>query len=225
MRWLTSLRKRFQTIPISSTKNRGLFIRFPWSGGWELCVERGDFYYSGNYMRAFWLDAFSYVKSICCQPRNALVLGQGVGSSFFAARQVFGNISLTGVDYDPAITALGRRFYSADFTQELEYDDMPQRGSGGIPRTVIADVRDYLKCTSENFDLIAIDLFVRQKAIPCIFESDFITAVRNRLRPGGYVIVNVYTPTEGQLHSWRQHFHPMSIRTSLYNKYLVGTRL
>ncbi len=83
---------------------------------------------------------------------------------------------MTGVELDPDVIALGRKYFTLD-----------------DPNLTVAnaDGRVFLRATHARFDAIAVDVF-RQPHIPFPFTTaEFFELVRSRLEPGGVLLMNV----------------------------------
>ncbi len=86
------------------------------------------------------------------------------------------DVRVTGVELDPEIIALGRRYFTLDDPNLT---------------VVNADGRVFLQATRQRFDAIAVDVF-RQPHIPFPFTTaEFFELVRSRLGPGGVLLMNV----------------------------------
>ena len=88
-------------------------------------------------------------------------------------------MQIDGVEIDGELTDIGRRFF-----------DMRAPGL----RTFTADARPYLRRTKERYDAIFVDAY-RQPYIPFYLTTkEFFELARDRLRPGGVVVVNAGHP-------------------------------
>ena len=86
---------------------------------------------------------------------------------------------IDGVELDPAVTAVGRRWFGLDDNPRLTVHT--------------ADARPYLAPTDARYDLILIDAY-RQPYVPFYLATrEFFRLCRQRLAPGGIVALNVST--------------------------------
>ena len=115
-------------------------------------------------------------------PRRVAILGNAAGTTSRAYEEFFPDTVVDGVEIDPELSDIGR-----------EYFDMNN------PRLRLhhEDARPWLRRTDERFDVISVDAY-RQPYIPFYLATkEFFELVRDRLTPGGVVIVNAGHP-EGQ---------------------------
>ena len=95
-------------------------------------------------------------------------------SAFFYPRA-----AVDGVEIDPAVSRVGRRYF----------------GMGDNPRLVVhdADARPFLRSTDTRYDLIVVDAY-HQPYVPFYLATrEFFRLVREHLAPGGIVVLNVAT--------------------------------
>jgi spermidine synthase len=115
-------------------------------------------------------------------PGKVAILGNAAGTTARALGRYFPETEVHGVEIDSELTRLGRRWF-----------DMRN------PRLRVfhEDARPYLRRTDERYDVIMVDAY-RQPYIPFYLTTrEFFELVRDRLRPGGAVVVNAGHP-EGQ---------------------------
>lgn len=112
-------------------------------------------------------------------PRSLAILGNAAGTMARAYGEYFPGTEIDAVEIDKEITQAGRRYFG-------------MRG----PRltTHTADARPFLRTTKKRYDAIFVDAY-RQPYIPFYLSTrEFFALVRDRLNPGGVVIVNVGHP-------------------------------
>ena len=119
-------------------------------------------------------------------PERMLVIGNAGGTVARAYGRFWPRVEIDGVELDPAVTRAARRYL----------------GLGDNPRLHVttADGRPYLELTKRRYDLIVVDAY-RQPYIPFYLATgEFFAAVREHLRPGGMVALNVAaTPDDHRL--------------------------
>ncbi len=108
-------------------------------------------------------------------PGRIAILGNAAGTTARAYGHYFPRTRIDGVEIDGELTEIGRRYF-----------DMRAPGL----RTHTADARPYLRRTKERYDAIFVDAY-RQPYIPFYLATkEFFALARDRLRPGGVVVVN-----------------------------------
>ena|SRR5215218_1411087 len=115
-------------------------------------------------------------------PRRVAILGNAAGTMARAYGHLFPETEVDGVEIDPELSEIGRRFFDMD-----------------NPRLALhhEDARPYLRRTDERYDVIAIDAY-RQPYIPFYLATrEFFGLCRDRLARGGVIVINIGHP-EGQ---------------------------
>ena len=108
--------------------------------------------------------------------RTLAVIGLAGGTIAHDFQLQLPNVRVTGVELDPDVIALGRKYFTLDDPNLT---------------AVNADGRVFLEATRTRFDAIAVDVF-RQPHIPFPFTTrEFFDLVRSRLEPGGVLLMNV----------------------------------
>jgi predicted membrane-bound spermidine synthase len=112
-------------------------------------------------------------------PRRVLILGNAGGTTATALRALDDRVQVDAVDYDGQLSELGKRWF----------------GLGGPRLKLIAgDARVELRRSAGDYDAIMVDAY-RQPYIPFhLSTQEFFELARERLAPGGVVIVNVGHP-------------------------------
>jgi spermidine synthase len=107
------------------------------------------------------------------------ILGNAGGTTARALGVFYPEARIDGVEIDPAVTAVGRRYF----------------GLGDNPRlrVITADARPFLRRTHARYDLILVDAY-RPPYVPFYLTTrEFFRLARSRLEPGGAVVINVAT--------------------------------
>ena len=113
-------------------------------------------------------------------PRSVAILGNGAGTTARAYGRYFPATAIDGVEIDPELTELGRRYFGL-------------RDRPGL-RLIDDDARPFLRRTDRRYEAIFVDAY-RQPYIPFYLTTrEFFRLVRSRLAPGGTVIVNAGHP-------------------------------
>ncbi len=112
-------------------------------------------------------------------PRRVAILGDAGGTTARAFGHFFPRTWVDAVEIDGELTRLGRRWFDL-------------RGPNLHIRT--ADARPFLRSSPGRYDLIVVDAY-RQPYIPFYLTTrEFFALARDRLAPGGMVVVNVGHP-------------------------------
>ncbi|MDP2709802.1 MAG: fused MFS/spermidine synthase [Solirubrobacteraceae bacterium] len=112
-------------------------------------------------------------------PGKVAILGNAAGTTARAYGHYFPRTQIDGVEIDGELTEIGRRYF-----------DMQAPGL----RTHTADARPFLRRTKERYDAIFVDAY-RQPYIPFYLATrEFFELARDRLNPGGVVVVNAGHP-------------------------------
>lgn len=117
--------------------------------------------------------------------RCVLVIGLAAGTTPTQLTEVYGPISIDGVEIDPAIVQVGRRYFEMT---------MPNLN------VHIADGRTFLLQTRTHYDLVVVDAY-RLPYIPWHLTTvEFFKDVRSHLTDDGVVAINVgHTPDDWRL--------------------------
>jgi spermidine synthase len=109
--------------------------------------------------------------------RDVAILGNAAGTIARAYGVYYPRARIDGVELDPEVSSVGRRWF----------------GLGDNPRLRVrdADARPFLAGTDRRYDLIIVDAY-RQPYIPFYLATrEFFDLAKRRLRPGGIVALNV----------------------------------
>ena len=108
-------------------------------------------------------------------PRSLLMIGLAAGTTAREYTLVYGQLPIDGVELDPAIIAVGQKYFA-----------MTQPNL----RAIADDGRNFLQTRAGQYDVIAIDAY-RQPYIPFHLTTiEFFRATREHLTPRGVVAVN-----------------------------------
>jgi spermidine synthase len=123
-------------------------------------------------------DAFLALPPLLGRPlERVAILGNAAGTTARALAVYYPEAEIDGVELDPAVSDVGRRYF----------------GMGENPRLTIhdEDARPFLRSTDERYDLVVVDAY-RQPYVPFYLATrEFFALVRERLEPGGIVALNV----------------------------------
>ena len=123
-------------------------------------------------------DAFLALPPLVGRPLEGVaILGNAAGTTARALGVYYPDANVDGVELDPAVSRVGRRYFGMSENPRLSVHD--------------ADARPFLRSTDERYDLIIVDAY-RQPYVPFYLATrEFFRLVRDHLRPGGIVALNV----------------------------------
>jgi spermidine synthase len=123
-------------------------------------------------------DAFLAVPSLLERPlRSVAILGNAAGTTARALGVFYPEARVDGVELDPAVSRVGRRYFGLGDNSRLTVHD--------------ADARPFLRSTDERYDLIIVDAY-HQPYVPFYLATrEFFRLARDRLAPGGILALNV----------------------------------
>lgn len=123
-------------------------------------------------------DAFLALPPLLGRPlERVAILGNAGGTTARALGVYYPAAEVDGVELDPAVSRVGRRYFGMDENARLTVHD--------------ADARPFLRSSDERYDLIVVDAY-RQPYVPFYLATrEFFRLVRDRLAPGGIVALNV----------------------------------
>jgi spermidine synthase len=140
-------------------------------------------YRPGSYLTGGYWDGMVTLPfaSLSHAPRRVAILGNGGGTMSRAFTRFFPGAQIDAVEIDAELTELGRRYFHM----------------GTSPRVTVhhEDARPWLHRASGPYDVIVVDTY-RQPYIPFYMTTaEFFALARDRLAPGGVVVVNVGHPS------------------------------
>jgi spermidine synthase len=128
-------------------------------------------------------DLFSLAPLYRPSTDSMLFLGLGGGSAPKRMWRDFPGLQIDVVELDPVVVDVARRYFAFPEDPRLRIEN--------------EDGRLFLAKTNRKWDAIAIDVFY-EDGIPFHMSTfEFLELVRERLEPGGVVLMNVIGSTEG----------------------------
>lgn len=128
---------------------------------------------SGGVVYDIWKETLNKLPNSKLIINDCLILGLGGGSAAKLIRKYWPKAKITGVDIDPVIVELGKKYL----------------GLEGLS-IVIADAKDFVEGTKANYDLIIIDTYLGD-SYPRQFESDaFLNHISALLNNKGLAVFN-----------------------------------
>jgi spermidine synthase len=123
-------------------------------------------------------DAFLAVPPLLGRPlERVAILGNAAGTTARSLGVYYPEARVDGVELDPAVSRVGRRWFGMDDIPQLTVHDQ--------------DARPFLRTTDTRYDLVVVDAY-HQPYVPFYLATrEFFELVRERLAPGGIVALNV----------------------------------
>lgn len=132
-------------------------------------------------------------------PRRALLLGLGGGTVAHLLARRCPNISITGIERDPAVIVVAR--------QSFGLDDLPQLSI--VEADAFAWIDAAAACRAGEYDLICLDLFEAGRLVHGALATPFLRQLAMLLAPDGTLTVNLMATarTPDQVHRLQRVFH------------------
>jgi spermidine synthase len=131
---------------------------------------------SGGVMHGVWRTTLKKIKNRRQEVKDSLILGLGGGTAASLIKKYWPEITITGVDIDPVIVDLGKKYLG-----------MPE-----VER-VIGDAYEYCQQqekSEKRYDLILVDVYVGYE-VPKKFQREkFIKLVKSLLTKNGIIVFN-----------------------------------
>ena len=139
-------------------------------------LYRPGSYLTGNVWDGYLALPFAGLRE---PPRRMAILGNAAGTTARAYGHYFPETEVDGVEIDAELTEIGRRYF------DLHNPNL---------RTFHEDARPWLRRSAGGYDVVMVDAY-RQPYIPFYLATrEFFELARDRLAPGGVVIVNAGHP-------------------------------
>lgn len=138
-------------------------------------VYRPGEYLTGNY----WDELLALTQAVEGRTGSVAILGNAAGTTARQLGHFYPDTAIEAVEIDPDVTEVGRELF------DMRAPKL---------RTYAADARPWLQGRTDRFDAILVDAY-RQPYIPFyLATAEFFTEVRERLNPGGVLVINVGHP-------------------------------
>ncbi len=181
-RWLSYLFE-IHIESTSSTHNPHLYVSLV-NGRYQLSTANAIYSYEDLYDN--FSAAFKKIDLDRLNIRNVLILGFGLGSIPIILEQLFKKkYHYTGVEIDEEVIYLFNKYALPDLQSSFEL--------------ISADALAFVDQNSEQYDMIAVDIF-QDDIIPDTFQQkDFLKKVEYLLKPGGALLYNRLAHTDDDL--------------------------
>lgn len=132
--------------------------------------------------------AFEALKWNNLAGSEVLLLGVGLGSIPYMVETVMKRkMRYTGVEIDENVLYLANKYVLKALSSPLEMH--------------CADAWHFVARSSDNFDVICMDVFVDDEIPDRLFSIDFLEMLNDRLTPGGVLMYNCLARTDADIHS------------------------
>ena len=134
---------------------------------------------SGGVVNEVWRTTLRKIRSTKSEIRNCLILGLGGGSAAKLARKFWPDAKIAGVEIDPIMVNLGKKYLKLDAV-----------GVDVIIDDAYKFVANSSKLIAQSYDLILVDLYIGYD-VPEKFQSEnYIHLVRSLLVRSGTAVFN-----------------------------------
>ncbi len=143
---------------------------------------RHSLYRPGSYLTGGYWDGMLVLPFTTLErpPRRVAILGNGAGTTARGYGRFFPRARVDGVEIDPKLEEVGRRYFDMGSNPNLTVHN--------------EDARPWLRRSESGYEVIVVDSY-RQPYVPFYLATrEFFDLVRDRLAPGGVVLVNVGHP-------------------------------
>jgi spermidine synthase len=132
--------------------------------------------------QSFYYGYFGLLPALLEEPKEVLILGHAGGSFTRIFKNYYPNLKITGVELDPAVTAIAEDTMGFDPSSA---------------EVVHGDARQYLLNTEKKFDLILVDTYHGANIPAHLATEEFFQLCQAHLQPGGLVALNAAS-TKGE---------------------------
>lgn len=190
-------------------------LEVTWNNG-KLVIDSENTNYSyGSLQKVLRNGLYSIGKERIQNMNSILVLGVAGGSvikTLVDEFQFTGKI--TGVEIDEEITTIANQYFKLN--EITNYTP------------IIADANEFVKNTTEKFDLIIIDIFQDANMPDFLFEKKFISNIKQLLNSKGFVLFNTMNLDEKGIDKNKQFiaaFEPSNYKVREFKKIEVYNEL
>lgn len=134
---------------------------------------------SGGVLKKVWGPTLRKLKHqyVIDPPLNALVLGLGGGTVAYQLRELYPNVAITGVELDPIMIDLGKRF--------LKWDDETKVIIGDAVTEV-----NKLNKSKLQYDLVLVDMYVGEDVPEKLTTEKFVKDIKSLVNESGLAVFN-----------------------------------
>jgi fibrillarin-like rRNA methylase len=196
-------------------------LEVTWNNG-KLVIDSENTNYSyGSLQKVLRSGLYSIGNTHISKMNSILVLGVAGGSVIKTLVDEFQfKGKITGVEIDEEITAIANQYFKLN--EITNYTP------------IIADANEFVKSTTEKFDLIIIDIFQDATMPDFLFEKGFISNVKQLLNFKGFILFNTMNLDEKGIDKNKQFiaaFEPLNYtikefkNIEVYNELILVDRI
>lgn len=123
----------------------------------------------------FYWDAFADNVDNLPEKAEIVILGLGAGTSASSLRKKFPQAKIDGVEIDPLMIELGRKYFDLDEAHVNIYTE---------------DAAVFVKKNEKKYDLVGLDLFVGSTTPGFVFQDEFFGQLKNLMKEDSLLIAN-----------------------------------
>ena len=187
MTWLNSLSALFSEKVVYRSSSKFNPVLEVISRGNHLQLDTLHVNYSFGELHKSFQQLFTKMDMGKARPENVLILGFGAGSvASILLHEYKLNCTITGVEIDPEMITLGRRFFAMDALAGL---------------TIIEENAFlYMKTNRDKFDLVIVDLYLDMDVPVQAETQEFALRLKDALTADGQLVFNkfVYDDATGE---------------------------
>lgn len=166
----------YQTLEIYNTPHYGKIFRLD---GFNMTSEREEFIYHENLIHPALITQH--------EPKKVLIIGGGDGGSSEEALKHPSVEQVTMVEIDEAVITVAKEHFQAVHNNVFDHPKL---------RVIIDDGIKFLRKTTEQFDLVALDLNDPVGPAEALYSAEFFQMCKQVLTPGGAMVLHMGPPTE-----------------------------
>jgi spermidine synthase len=174
-------------------------------------LNAGHVNYSFGALHDVFRAAFQKAKIIENPPADVLILGLGAGSIVTILADEYGQSPrMTGIEADPMVIHLAKTEFYIDRFPTLEIEN--------------TTAEEFIANTQNQFDLIAVDVFVEAKVPDSCKTEKFLSELFRALKPGGRVVFNQMPTTALTVEDdFTKRFRKQFDTTEIHELYVGGS--
>lgn len=173
------------------SEHNGTLDVFITKGRYQLCTQDAIYSYDDKYDN--FVKGFNQINWDQYHPKNALILGLGLGSIPYIMEHTLGKvIDYTAVEIDEAVVDLVSTYTLPRLKSYIEI--------------ICADAFIYVQNCQQQYDMVLLDVFISDK-IPTKFQSEgFYEMLGQLIAPNGILMVNRLAMTTSDRQASQENF-------------------